>query len=49
MNQEIKLPLKQTRTRAHRVLFVSDSPFRSRTVENKKQYRRQPKHRFQPL
>lgn len=50
MNSTTKIPVKQSRTRAHRVLFVSDSPFRSRTVENKKQYRRQPKHRFfQPL
>jgi hypothetical protein len=50
MNTTNKLPAKPSRTRAHRVLFMNDSPFRSRTVENKKQYRRQPKHRFsQPL
>jgi len=33
------------RTRAHKVLFDNDSPFRSRTVQNKNQYKRQPKHR----
>jgi hypothetical protein len=33
------------RTRAHKVLFDNDSPFRSRTVEYKNQYKRKPKHR----
>lgn len=50
MNTKVHIPVKQSRTRAHRVLFMTDSPFRSRTVENKRQYQRQPKHRFlQPL
>jgi hypothetical protein len=47
MNLTNKITVKQSRTRAHRVLFLNDSPFRSRTVENKKQFRRQPKHRLQ--
>ena len=42
----IRLSLKP-RTRAHRVLFEAGSPFRTRTVENKKQFKRQPKHRGQ--
>jgi len=33
------------RTRAHRVLFETGSPFRSRTVENKTRYQRKTKHR----
>lgn len=33
------------RTRAHKVLFDNDSPFRARTVENKNQYKRNQKHR----
>ena len=37
------LPVK--RTRAHRVLFETGSPFRSRTVENKTRYQRNTKHR----
>lgn len=40
------LPLK--RTRAHRVLFETGSPFRSRTVENKTRYQRNTKHRERP-
>ncbi len=47
MNLVPKTSIPQSRTRAHRVLFLNDSPFRSRTVENKKQFRRQPKHRLQ--
>ena len=43
---QIKLNFK-SRTRAHRVLFEAGSPFRNRTVENKKQFKRQPKHRGQ--
>ena len=43
----IRLSLKP-RTRAHRVLFEAGSPFRSRTVENKKrEFKRNPKHRNQ--
>lgn len=38
----------QHKTRAHKVLFEQDSPFRTRTVENKKkQYKRNAKHRNQ--
>lgn len=37
------------RTRAHKVLFDNDSPFRSRTVENKNQYKRKQKHRIRNL
>lgn len=37
------LPMK--RTRAHRVLFETGSPFKSRTVENKIRYKRKTKHR----
>ena len=37
------LPTK--RTRAHRVLFETGSPFKSRTVENKTRYQRNTKHR----
>lgn len=34
------------RTRAHKVLFDNDSPFRSRTVENKRnEFKRNSKHR----
>lgn len=34
--------------RAHRVLFETGSPFKTRTVENKKrEFKRQPKHRGQ--
>jgi hypothetical protein len=36
------------RTRAHRVLFETGSPFRSRTVENKTRYQRKTKHRERP-
>ena len=42
----IKLNFK-SRTRAHRVLFEAGSPFKTRTVENKKQFKRQPKHKGQ--
>lgn len=38
-------PIPVQRTRAHRVLFENGSPYKSRTVENKKQFKRQPKHR----
>lgn len=44
---KIKVSLKQ-RTRAHRVLFETGSPFKTRTVENKKrEFKRQPKHKGQ--
>jgi hypothetical protein len=38
-------PIPVQKSRAHRVLFETGSPFRSRTVENKKQFKRQPKHK----
>ena len=45
--ERIKLNFK-SRTRAHRVLFEAGSPFRTRTVENKKrEFKRNPKHRNQ--
>lgn len=41
-------PIPVQRTRAHRVLFETGSPFKSRTVENKKlKFKRNPKHRSQ--
>jgi hypothetical protein len=40
-------PIIVRKHRAHRVLFESNSPFRGRTVENKRQFKRQPKHRKQ--
>jgi hypothetical protein len=47
MNTRVKIPYQQ-RTRAHRVLFERDSPFRARTVENKKrEFKRNAKHRNQ--
>jgi hypothetical protein len=47
MKKIIPIPYQQ-KTRAHRVLFEAGSPFRSRTVENKKsEFRRNPKHRKQ--
>jgi len=41
-------PILVQRTRAHRVLFETGSPFKSRTVQNKTRYQRQPKHKGQP-
>jgi hypothetical protein len=47
MKKIVKIPYQQ-KTRAHRVLFESGSPFRSRTVENKKrEFKRNAKHRNQ--
>ena len=49
MKNIVKVPYQQ-KTRAHRVLFENDSPFRTRTVENKKkQYKRNSKHRNQEI
>jgi hypothetical protein len=46
MKKIAKIPYQKTR--AHRVLFESGSPFRCRTVENKKrEFKRNPKHRNQ--
>jgi hypothetical protein len=38
----VKIPQK---TRAHLVLFVKDTPFKPKRVENKKKFKRQPKHK----
>jgi len=38
-------PIPVQKSRAHRVLFETGSPFKSRTVENKIKYKRQSKHR----
>jgi hypothetical protein len=47
MKTIVKIPYQQ-KTRVHRVLFERDSPFKSRTVENKKrEFKRNPKHRNQ--
>jgi hypothetical protein len=46
MNKIKTLPVQ--RTRAHRVLFETGSPFKSRTVENKTRYQRNTKHRERP-
>ena len=47
MKKIVKIPYQQ-KTRAHRVLFESGSPFKSRTVENKKrEFKRNAKHRAQ--
>ena len=34
----------QRKHRAHRVLFENGSPFRNRTVENKRRFKRSVKH-----
>ncbi len=47
MKKIVKIPYQKTR--AHRVLFETGSPFRGRTVENKRAFRRQPKHRNQEI
>ena len=38
----VKIPHK---TRAHVVLFCKDTPFKPKRVENKKAFKRNPKHR----
>jgi len=38
----VKIPQK---TRAHKVLFLSNSPFKAKKVELKTRYKRQPKHK----
>lgn len=44
MKKIVKVPYQKTR--AHRVLFETGSPFRGRTVENKRrEFKRNPKHR----
>lgn len=39
--------LKSPNPRIHFMLFQNNSPFRARTVENKKLFKRQEKHRNQ--
>jgi hypothetical protein len=39
--------LKSPNPRIHFMLFQANSPFRARTVENKKQFQRHEKHRNQ--
>lgn len=38
----VKIPQK---TRAHFVLFAKDTPFKPKQVENKKAFKRNPKHK----
>ena len=38
----VKIPQK---TRAHIVLFCKDTPFKQKVVENKKAFKRNPKHK----
>jgi hypothetical protein len=40
----IRFEMPRQRTRAHLVLFAVGTPFKPKRVENKKAYRRQPKH-----
>jgi len=42
MKQELN---KTRKTRAHWVLFASNTPFKPKRVELKTRYQRQPKHR----
>jgi hypothetical protein len=41
----MKIKQKPQKTRAHIVLFLTNSPFKSRTVELKTRFKRQEKHR----
>jgi len=45
----MKIKQKPQKTRAHRVLFMNNSPFRSRTVELKTRFKRQEKHQNREL
>lgn len=40
----IRIEQPKRRTRAHMVLFATDTPFRPKRVENKKAYARRPKY-----
>jgi hypothetical protein len=42
MKITVKIPKK---TRAHFVLFCKDTPFKPKQVENKKAFKRNPKHK----
>lgn len=37
--------IKAPKTRAHYVLFSNNTPFKPKSVANKLQYKRQPKHK----
>lgn len=41
---QIQIPRSNTRTRAHRVLFDRDLPFRGKKEERKDLYKRRDKH-----
>jgi len=45
----IQFELTKPRTRAHFVLFCENTPFKQKVVENKRSYRRTPKHRNSAL
>ena len=40
----IRVPASDRKTRAHRILFDRDLPFRPLTVDLKTRYQRRPKH-----
>lgn len=41
----MKIKITPPKRRNHRVLFLSDSPFKPKVVERKDLYKRKPKHR----
>ena len=41
----MKIKQKLRKTRAHKVLFCSNTPFKPKRVEPKTRYQRQPKHK----
>jgi hypothetical protein len=43
--QIISFSIPRSKTRAHRVLFAENTPFKPKVVELKNKYQRQPKHR----
>jgi hypothetical protein len=43
--QIISFTIAQPKTRAHRVLFQNNTPFKPKVVEDKTLYKRKPKHR----
>jgi hypothetical protein len=45
----MKIKQNTRKTRAHRVLFFHNTPFKPKRVELKTRYQRQPKHRAQEL
>ena len=46
--EHLTFTVKALKTRAHYVLFCNNTPFKPKTVENKLQYKRQPKHKNKP-